>query len=124
MRITAYRIELFGDEVERITEIDTLTGEILTEHESITLFPARHFMTDAERFEQALLDIETELQDQIDYFIANNKLLEAQRIEQRTRFDLEMMREIGYCQGIENYSAPFLRASPRRTTLLFTQLLF
>ena len=104
---TAYRIELFGDEVERITEIDTLTGEILTEHETITLFPARHFMTDAERFEQALLDIETELQDRIDYFVANNKLLEAQRIEQRTRFDLEMMREIGYCQGIENYSRHF-----------------
>ena len=96
---TAYRIELFGDEVERITEIDTLTGEILTEHESITLFPARHFMTDAEQFEQALLDIETELQDQIDYFIANNKLLEAQRIEQRTRFDLEMMRESGLLSG-------------------------
>ena len=109
---TAYRIELFGDEVERITEIDTLTGEILTEHESITLFPARHFMTDAERFEQALLDIETELQDQIDYFIANNKLLEAQRIEQRTRFDLEMMREIGYCQGIENYSRHFSGLDP------------
>ena len=109
---TAYRIELFGDEVERITEIDTLTGEILTEHEAITLFPARHFMTDAERFEQALLDIETELQDRIDYFIANNKLLEAQRIEQRTRFDLEMMREIGYCQGIENYSRHFSGLAP------------
>ena len=109
---TAHRIELFGDEVERITEIDTLTGEILTEHETITLFPARHFMTDAERFEQALLDIETELQDQIDYFIANNKLLEAQRIEQRTRFDLEMMREVGYCQGIENYSRHFSGLAP------------
>ena len=109
---TAHRIELFGDEVERITEIDTLTGEILAEHETITLFPARHFMTDAERFEQALLGIETELQDQIDYFIANNKLLEAQRIEQRTRFDLEMMREVGYCQGIENYSRHFSGLTP------------
>lgn len=109
---TAHRIELFGDEVERITEIDTLTGEILAEHETITLFPARHFMTDEDRFEQALLDIETELQDQIDYFIANNKLLEAQRIEQRTRFDLEMMREVGYCQGIENYSRHFSGLAP------------
>lgn len=109
---TAYRIELFGDEIERITEIDTLTGEILAEHETITLFPARHFMTEPERFEQALLDIETELQDRIDYFIANNKLLEAQRIEQRTRFDLEMMREIGYCQGIENYSRHFSGLAP------------
>ena len=109
---TAYRIELFDDEVERITEIDTLTGEILAEHEEIMLFPARHFMTDAERFEQALLDIETELQDQIDYFVANHKLLEAQRIEQRTRFDLEMMREVGYCQGIENYSRHFSGLAP------------
>lgn len=109
---TAHRIELFGDEVERITEIDTLTGEILAEDETITLFPARHFMTDEDRFEQALLDIETELQDQIDYFIANNKLLEAQRIEQRTRFDLEMMREVGYCQGIENYSRHFSGLAP------------
>ncbi len=109
---TAYRIELFGDEVERITEIDTLTGEILEEHETITLFPARHFMTDAEQLEQALLDIEAELHDRIDYFIANNKLLEAQRIEQRTRFDLEMMREVGYCQGIENYSRHFSGLAP------------
>ena len=109
---TAYRIELFGDEVERITEIDTLTGEILEEHETIMLFPARHFMTDADRFEQALLDIEAELQNRIDYFIANNKLLEAQRIEQRTRFDLEMMREVGYCQGIENYSRHFSGLAP------------
>ena len=109
---TAYRIELFGDEVERITEIDTLTGEILAEHKTIMLFPAKHFMTDAERFEQALLDIEAELQDRIDYFIANNKLLEAQRIEQRTRFDLEMMREVGYCQGIENYSRHFSGLAP------------
>ena len=101
---TAYRIELFDDEVDRITEIDTLTGEVLAEHHTIEIFPAKHFMTDSERFEQALLDIEAELQERIDYFIANNKLLEAQRIEQRTQFDLEMMREIGYCQGIENYS--------------------
>lgn len=101
---TAYRIELFGDEVDRITEIDTLTGEIMEGHAEVAIYPAKHFMTDAERFEQALLDIETELQDRIDYFVSNNKLLEAQRIEGRTRFDLEMMREVGYCSGIENYS--------------------
>lgn len=101
---TAYRIELFGDEVDRITEIDTLTGEIMEDHAEVAIYPAKHFMTDAERFEQALLDIETELQDRIDYFVSNNKLLEAQRIEGRTRFDLEMMREVGYCSGIENYS--------------------
>ena len=101
---TAYRIELFGDEVDRITEIDTLTGEIVEDHADVAIYPAKHFMTDSERFEQALLDIETELQDRIDFFVANNKLLEAQRIEGRTRFDLEMMREVGYCSGIENYS--------------------
>jgi excinuclease ABC subunit B len=101
---TAYRIELFGDEVDRITEINTLTGEILNEYNEIEIFPARHFMTDEERFEQALLDVETELQERIGYFVSENKLLEAQRIEQRTRFDLEMMREVGYCMGIENYS--------------------
>ena len=101
---TAYRIELFGDEVDRLTEIDTLTGEILAEHDAIEIFPAKHFMTDAELFEEALVNIETELQERIDYFVANNKLLEAQRIEQRARFDLEMLREVGYCSGIENYS--------------------
>lgn len=101
---TAYRIELFGDEVDRLTEIDTLTGEILSEHNAIEIFPAKHFMTDAELFEEALVNIETELQERIDYFVANNKLLEAQRIEQRARFDLEMLREVGYCSGIENYS--------------------
>ena len=101
---TAYRIELFGDEVDRLTEIDTLTGEILTEHDAVEIYPAKHFMTDGELFEEALVNIETELQERIDHFVANNKLLEAQRIEQRTRFDLEMLREVGYCSGIENYS--------------------
>ena len=101
---TAYRIELFGDEVDRLTEIDTLTGEILTEHDAVEIYPAKHFMTDSELFEEALVNIETELQERIDHFVANNKLLEAQRIEQRTRFDLEMLREVGYCSGIENYS--------------------
>ncbi len=101
---TAYRIELFGDEVDRLTEIDTLTGEILSEHDAVEIYPAKHFMTDGELFEEALVNIETELQERIDHFVANNKLLEAQRIEQRTRFDLEMLREVGYCSGIENYS--------------------
>ena len=101
---TAYRIELFGDEVDRLTEIDTVTGEILSEHDAVEVYPAKHFMTDAELFEEALVNIETELQERIDHFVANNKLLEAQRIEQRARFDLEMLREVGYCSGIENYS--------------------
>ena len=103
----AYRIELFGDEIDRISEIDTLTGEILGNHDKLMIFPAKHFMTEENRVEQALLDIEIELQDQIEFFRSQDKLLEAQRIEQRTRYDLEMIRETGYCQGIENYSRHF-----------------
>ena len=100
----AYRIELFGDEIDRISEIDTTTGEILGHTVNLDIYPAKHFMTDAEIFDQALINIELELQDRILTFEKENKLLEAQRIEQRTRFDLEMLREVGYCSGIENYS--------------------
>ena len=100
----AYRIELFGDEIDRINEIDTTTGEVLKQHESLEVYPAKHFMTDAEIFDEALINIELELQERILTFEKENKLLEAQRIEQRTRFDLEMLREVGYCSGIENYS--------------------
>ena len=100
----AYRIELFGDEIDRISEIHTTTGEILGQRDTLDIYPAKHFMTDAEIFDQALINIELELQDRILTFEKENKLLEAQRIEQRTRFDLEMLREVGYCSGIENYS--------------------
>ena len=100
----AYRIELFGDEIDRISEIDTTTGEIIAQRNSLEIYPAKHFMTDGEIFDQALINIELELQDWILTFEKENKLLEAQRIEQRTRFDLEMLREVGYCSGIENYS--------------------
>ena len=101
---SAYRIELFGDEIDRISEINTTTGEVLKRHESLEIYPAKHFMTDAEIFDEALINIELELQERILAFEKENKLLEAQRIEQRTRFDLEMLREVGYCSGIENYS--------------------
>ena len=100
----AYRIELFGDEIDRINEIDTTTGEVLAQRDFLEIYPAKHFMTDGEIFDQALINIELELQDRILSFEKENKLLEAQRIEQRTRFDLEMLREVGYCSGIENYS--------------------
>ena len=100
----AYRIELFGDEIDRISEIDTTTGEIIAQRNFLEIYPAKHFMTDGEIFDQALVNIELELQDRILTFEKANKLLEAQRIEQRTRFDLEMLREVGYCSGIENYS--------------------
>ncbi|MCA0452673.1 MAG: excinuclease ABC subunit UvrB [Chloroflexi bacterium] len=101
---TAYRIQLFGDEIERIVEFDSLTGEILEEHTSIKIFPAKQFVTDEEKTRQALHDIEVELQETILNFKREGKLLEAQRIEQRTRYDLEMIREVGYSAGIENYS--------------------
>jgi len=101
---TAFRIEMFGDEIDRISEINTLTGEIISEPEEIMIFPAKHFMTSDEIFDQAMINIEKELQERIDFFNSRNKLLEAQRVEMRTNFDLEMMRETGFCLGIENYS--------------------
>lgn len=109
---TAFRVELFGDEIDRITEINTLTGEVLDEPEEVSIYPAKHFMTSDEIFEEAMLNIEQELQERIEYFASRNKLLEAQRIEMRTNFDLEMMREMGYCYGIENYSRHLAGLSP------------
>jgi excinuclease ABC subunit B len=101
---TALRVEFFGDEVERITEIDVLTGEIKGIRSHIAVFPASHYATGREKMNRAIKTIEAELEDQLQYFKEKDKLLEAQRIEQRTRYDIEMMQEIGFCQGIENYS--------------------
>jgi len=101
---TAYRIGFWGDEIERIVEIDTLTGEVLRDLDEVRIFPAKHFVTPEETREEALADIEAELGDRLQELRSQNKLLEAQRLEQRTQYDLEMMREIGYCSGIENYS--------------------
>jgi excinuclease ABC subunit B len=98
------RIEFFGDEVDRIQEVDAVTGEILEERKSITIFPATHFITNEERLKRAIVSIEEELEERLAYLRTREKLLEAQRLEQRTRYDLEMLREVGYCQGIENYS--------------------
>jgi excinuclease ABC subunit B len=98
------RIGFFGDEVERIAEFDPLTGEILAERESTSIYPAKHFITDEEKLQVALAAIEAELEQRVQEFKAGEKLLEAQRLEQRTRYDLEMLREVGYCAGIENYS--------------------
>ena len=102
----AIRIEFFGEEVDRIREIDTLTGEVLSERKHVVIFPASHFVTGEERMKIALKNIEAELEDQVKYFESEGKLLEAQRIEQRTRYDLEMMAEMGFCSGVENYSGP------------------
>jgi excinuclease ABC subunit B len=101
---TAYRIGFWGEEIERITEVDPLTGEVLNELEEVQIFPAKHFITPEEKREQALADIETELEERLALLRQEEKLLEAQRLEQRTRYDVEMIREIGYCSGIENYS--------------------
>jgi excinuclease ABC subunit B len=108
----AYRIEFFGDEIDRIAEIDTLTGELLIEHDAIEIFPAKHFITPEDKLAAAIQDIENELEQQVAKFKAEEKLLEAQRIEQRTKYDLEMLREIGYCNGIENYSRPLAQRAP------------
>jgi excinuclease ABC subunit B len=101
---SAFTVEFWGDEVERIVEIDPLTGEILVEHFRIEIFPAKQFITDEDKLAQAINDIETELSQRITYFKENDQFLEAQRIEQRTLYDLEMLREVGYTTGIENYS--------------------
>lgn len=102
----AIRVELFGDEIDRISEIDVLTGEVLGERDHIAIFPASHFVTQEETMKKAIVNIEKELEQQLELFRSEGKLLEAQRLEQRTRYDLEMMAEMGFCSGIENYSGP------------------
>jgi excinuclease ABC subunit B len=116
----AVRIEFFGDDVERITELDPLTGEVLAERDRIDIYPARHFVTPREKLLEAIKDIEAELADRLKELEDKGRLLEAQRLGQRTRFDLEMMRETGTCAGIENYSRHLARrpAGSRPWTLL------
>ncbi|TEU08991.1 MAG: excinuclease ABC subunit UvrB [Anaerolineales bacterium] len=109
---TAYRVEFWGDEIERIVEIDALTGEVLLRHQSIDIYPAKHFITPQEKLAVAMEDIEKELEEQLQLLRAQDKLLEAQRLEQRTHYDLEMLREIGYCSGIENYSRHLSQRQP------------
>jgi len=108
----AYRVEFWGDEIERITEINPLTGEVLQDLETLDIFPARHFITPEDKLQLALRDIEAELEERLKELRAQGKLLEAQRLEQRTRYDLEMLREIGYCPGIENYSRHLSQRPP------------
>ncbi len=101
---TAIRVELLGDKVEKISVIDVLKGEILEENKKVAIYPAKHFVTTYPRLEQAIKNIKIELDERLKWFRSQNKLLEAQRLESRTKFDMEMMKEIGYCAGIENYS--------------------
>jgi excinuclease ABC subunit B len=102
-----YKISFFGDEVERILAFNPVTGEVLGEPQTLDIYPAKHYVTHEERTRKAIADIEQELEERLKYFKERNMLLEAQRIEQRTQFDLEMLREVGYCSGIENYSRHF-----------------
>ena len=100
----AVRIEFFGDEIDRITEIDVLTGEIKSSLEHIAIFPASHYVVPMEKIKEAAVNIEAELEERVTYFKSEDKLIEAQRIAERTNFDIEMMKETGFCSGIENYS--------------------
>jgi excinuclease ABC subunit B len=111
----AIRVEFFGEDIERIVEVDTLTGELLADRDTIDIYPAKHFVTSKEKLALGVIEIEAELETRIAELIAENKILEAQRIEHRTRYDLEMLRETGYCAGVENYSQP-LGQRPREST--------
>ena len=100
----AVRVEFFGDEIDRITQIDTLTGEIKSQLNHIAIFPASHYVVPIEQIRKAAVGIEEELKERVEYFRSEDKLLEAQRISERTNFDIEMLKETGFCSGIENYS--------------------
>ena len=119
-RTTAYRIDLFGDEVEKLIEFDTTTGAVISQKQTITIFAASHFVTSEDKLKLAVKNIKEELRERLAYFKANNKLLELQRLEQRTNYDIEMMEETGFCKGIENYSRhlAFRKEGETPTTLL------
>ena len=114
------RVEFFGDEIDRITEIDPLTGELLATIKHAAVYPASHYIVSDDKIELATMELERELEERIAFFVSQGKLLEAQRIEQRTRYDIEMLREIGFCSGIENYSRVLSGRAPGSmpTTLL------
>ena len=117
---TLVRVEFFGDEVERITEVDPLTGELLAERKEVNVYPASHYVTPADKLKLAIVDIEAEMEERVGQLEAEGRVLEAARLRQRTTFDLEMMRELGFCTGIENYSRHLSRreAGSRPWTLL------
>ncbi|HET9393895.1 MAG TPA: excinuclease ABC subunit UvrB [Candidatus Rubrimentiphilum sp.] len=110
-----HRLEFFGDQVEAINVVNLLTGEYVESKDSLTIFPAKHFITPDEKLRRAIVSIEDELAERLKYFKENGKLLEAQRLEMRTRYDLDMLREVGYCNGIENYSRPLSGREPGST---------
>ncbi|MBV8354134.1 MAG: DEAD/DEAH box helicase family protein, partial [Candidatus Eremiobacteraeota bacterium] len=110
-----HRISFFGDEIEAINVVNLLTGEYLESKDGLTIFPAKHFITPEEKLRRAIVSIEAELDERLVYFKGNGKLLEAQRLEMRTRYDLDMLREVGYCNGIENYSRHLTGREPGST---------
>ncbi|MBE6857281.1 MAG: excinuclease ABC subunit UvrB, partial [Ruminococcus sp.] len=114
---TAVRVEFFGDEIDRISEINVVTGEIKSTLSHVAVFPASHYVVSEDNIESALREIDEELAERIAFFTANNKLIEAQRIEQRTHYDMEMLREVGYCSGVENYSRILERRPPGSTPM-------
>jgi len=109
------RVEFFGDEIDRLSEINYVTGELVRELRYASVFPATHYATTDDKRDKALLEIEAELEERVEWFKSQNKLIEAQRIEERTRYDMEMIREIGYCSGVENYSRVFSGREPGTT---------
>ena len=111
----AIRIDFWDDDVERILELDPLTGEVLAEREAVAIYPAKHFVTSEEKLEAAIADIQAELEEQVAFFRSQDQLLEAARLEERTRYDIESLREAGYCSGIENYSRHLQRRTPGST---------
>src|SRR5512136_393101 len=112
---TALRIEFWGDKIERIVEVDPLTGEILAQHERVDIYPAKHFVTSHEKLLTAIEDIKVELEKRLKELKSQGKLLEAQRLEARTNYDIEMLQEVGYCTGVENYSRHLQRRAPGST---------
>src|SRR5579864_3674001 len=110
-----HRIEFFGDTIEAINVVNQLTGEYVESKDSLTIFPAKHFITPDEKLRRAIVSIEEELAERLKFFKESGKLLEAQRLEMRTRYDLDMLREVGYCNGIENYSRPLSGREPGST---------
>ncbi len=111
----AVRVEFFGDQVERIIELDPLTGEVMAERDAIEIYPAKHFVTSAEKLEMAIGDIRDEMVERVAWLTSQGKLLEAQRLESRTNYDIEMLRETGYCAGVENYSRPLAQRAAGST---------
>ncbi len=111
----AVRVEFFGDEVERIIELDPLTGEVMAERDAIEIYPAKHFVTSAEKLDMGIGDIRDEMAERVEWLKSQGKLLEAQRLESRTNYDIEMLRETGYCAGVENYSRPLAQRAPGST---------